>query len=245
MSLFICSKCGSVENSALVSNNLASEKLLCSGCRTGTWHGEFEQKEPTQEEIEIAAYSAYAYITPFDHEVGCLDVHGSGTITLNPTYDAIHKAFREIFNKEHTDHISDFEDNFFRIVYQVFKEDQMNFRFNEFYHDVKWDTPLSVLPFITSCLIYPEESKSRSYKYLKATVGALGSHSRQMGKSGDMGALLAGLTAMTGMGLDDFIPKRYGRPSKPHWKKTQTEEERKARIAAAEAKRLRKQNRNK
>ena len=239
MSLFICSECGSVENSALVSNPVGG-KLLCSQCKTGVWHGQFEQKEPLPEEIEIAAYSAYAYITPFDHEVGCLDVHGSGAITLNRNYDSIHGVFREVFGKEHTDHISDFEDNFFRVVYQVFKEDQMNFQFNEDYHNVKWDNPLSVLEYVNKCLIYPEESKSRSYKFLKASVGALGSHARPNGKSKDMATLLAGMTALTGMGLSDFIPSKYKRPDK---RSIQDPAEKAAKIAAAEAKRERKRNR--
>lgn len=242
MSLFICSKCGTVENSSLVSNPI-NGPLICSGCKTGIWHGQFEQQEPTQEEIEIASYSAYCYITPFDHEQGCLDVSETGIITLNKNYDSLHKVFRELFNKEHTDHISDFEDNFFRVVYQIFKEDRINFNFNEFYHDVKWDNPISVLDYVNKCLIYPNESKSRSYKFLHASVSTMGSHARQTGNKNDMATVLAGLTAMSGMSLDDFIPnRRYGRPSKPHWKKTQTDEERNSKLAAAEAKRLRKQN---
>ena len=288
MSLFICSKCGSVENTNLCNvdknptqynvdiedeskfypnlslfdmhgNSDPDEAVfvngkiwkhcdqimpLCSECNTGTWHGQFTKYQASKEEKEVAQYSKYNMITPFDHEVGCLDTHGSGTITLNKNYDSIHGVFREVFGKEHADHISDFEDNFFRVVYQVFKEDQMNFKFNEFYHNVKWDNPLSVLDYIEKCLVYPEESTSRSYKFLKASVSALGTHARQTGKQSDMATLLAGMSALTGMGLEDFIPKNYGRPSKPHWKKTQSEEDRNAKLATAQAKRDRKKTLN-
>lgn len=59
---------------------------------------------------------------------------------------------------------------------------------------------------------------------------------------------LAGVLAMTGTTLDDHIPgatdklKKFGN-NKQHWKKSQTDEERNNKLAAAEAKRERKKNR--
>ena len=54
MPLFICSKCGCVDNSALAhawtewSKNLPP---LCTECKTGTWHGEWE-KSPASDYIK-------------------------------------------------------------------------------------------------------------------------------------------------------------------------------------------------
>lgn len=50
MSVYICEKCGCIENTALggywrnVCNN---EPKMCSECNNGEWHGEFEKKHWT------------------------------------------------------------------------------------------------------------------------------------------------------------------------------------------------------
>lgn len=41
MGLFICEKCGVVENTALAPDFWISKKKLCSLCGHGKWHGKF------------------------------------------------------------------------------------------------------------------------------------------------------------------------------------------------------------
>lgn len=95
MSLFICSKCGCIENTNLVRGSVDEQqvinsdypnlhlsemtsmkdgnmdsngiRMLCSECNTGKWHGEFDKKYPTGDERRIASFSRYGMITPYDH----------------------------------------------------------------------------------------------------------------------------------------------------------------------------------
>lgn len=98
MSLFICSVCENIENTAMVASTIKenyivdrtkcnegypnkhlqdmmedSDKehhnmMLCEYCNTGNLHGEFAYTQATQEEKELGAHSAYGMITPFDHD---------------------------------------------------------------------------------------------------------------------------------------------------------------------------------
>ena len=55
MSIFICSKCGCIENTA-VSNywydKMKKQQALCSECdpKIGKWHGKFPKEKPTEEQ---------------------------------------------------------------------------------------------------------------------------------------------------------------------------------------------------
>lgn len=44
MSLFVCDRCGCVENTALGDYWGCAEKV-CSECSTGTWHGRFPKEK--------------------------------------------------------------------------------------------------------------------------------------------------------------------------------------------------------
>ena len=47
MSIYICEKCGAIENTALGGywlNCLNNEPKMCSECNYGKWHGEFEKQ---------------------------------------------------------------------------------------------------------------------------------------------------------------------------------------------------------
>lgn len=51
MSVYICEKCGCIENTALSnywSNLCNNEPLTCSECSTGTWHNNFPKKHWTE-----------------------------------------------------------------------------------------------------------------------------------------------------------------------------------------------------
>jgi hypothetical protein len=48
MPLFNCSKCGTIENTALGAywyNRAKDLPVLCSECATGTWHGQFAKEQ--------------------------------------------------------------------------------------------------------------------------------------------------------------------------------------------------------
>lgn len=68
MSLFLCSKCGCVENTALSKgvDGFWSRKVLkklpplCSECANGVWHGQFPKKTPP--ELDLVLYqNGYLY----------------------------------------------------------------------------------------------------------------------------------------------------------------------------------------
>ena len=47
MSIYICEKCGCIENTSLGGywkNCLKNEPKMCSECNTGSWHNEFEKR---------------------------------------------------------------------------------------------------------------------------------------------------------------------------------------------------------
>lgn len=126
MSLFICSVCGHVENTATVRvldknapigtiayihqegypcmgistmcgvdtgvgpvdvSKVRPDKpikepneilLLCCMCNTGVHHDRFPRRLPTDEEKEVASYSKYSMITPYDHDVRLVQKEDGG-----------------------------------------------------------------------------------------------------------------------------------------------------------------------
>lgn len=51
MSVYICEKCGCIENTGLGgywSNVRNNEPRMCSECNKGEWHGEFEKRHWTE-----------------------------------------------------------------------------------------------------------------------------------------------------------------------------------------------------
>lgn len=58
MSLFKCSNCGCIENTALGAywyrKGMEGKEPLCSECDTGEWHGEFKKRTPEEcEYVEL------------------------------------------------------------------------------------------------------------------------------------------------------------------------------------------------
>lgn len=55
MPLFTCSKCETIENTALadywIQVYAKKQKPICHKCKTGKWHNKFQQKKATIEEI--------------------------------------------------------------------------------------------------------------------------------------------------------------------------------------------------
>nr|DAS42831.1 MAG TPA: Rubredoxin evolution, hydrogenase, nickel, energy.86A [Caudoviricetes sp.] len=63
MSVYICEKCGTIDNTAIGGywkNCLNDEPKMCSECNTGKWHGEFEKKHWTdygkEKLLELESY---------------------------------------------------------------------------------------------------------------------------------------------------------------------------------------------
>jgi hypothetical protein len=88
MSLFICHKCGYVENTNVVrieepisseypayyySTMLTRGELLCSKCNVGKWHNEFARKKPSKNDVLYSRLSKYKYITRYDHPISKKD----------------------------------------------------------------------------------------------------------------------------------------------------------------------------
>ena len=51
MSIYICEKCGCIENTALGdywNNIINNEPIICSECSTGKWHNRFDKKHWTE-----------------------------------------------------------------------------------------------------------------------------------------------------------------------------------------------------
>lgn len=64
MPLFECSKCGTVDNTALDGNYWAAQldknPVLCTECVTGKWHGEFDKDRLTGSDF-VLADDGYVY----------------------------------------------------------------------------------------------------------------------------------------------------------------------------------------
>lgn len=203
-------------------------KMLCSECNTGEHHNEFTKTEPTELDKEIALYSKYNMITPFDHESGAL-IKCDDTISEYQVWDkyrALHYAFRDLFKTKYTDHISDFKKNFFPLMYHVLMEDRMNFEVHGTYERTNWNDEYDVLLHLRDAMTYEHESKSQTFNALMYKHG----YNKNI----------------TGVDIIDAVLNPYffsKIDSKPHWKETQPIEEKNEKLRKAEEKRLRKQQR--
>lgn len=201
-------------------------KMLCSKCNTGHWHNEFTRTEPTEIDKEIALYSKYNMITPFDHESGAL-IKCEDSISEYQVWDkykALHYAFRDLFKTKHTDHISDFKKNFFPLMYHVLMEDPMNFEIHGTYQRTDWNDEYVVMLHMMDGCTYEYESKSRTLNGLMHKYG---------------------YKNLPGCDIIDAVlnPYLFSKVQKPHWKDTQPIEEKNEKLRKAEEKRLRKQQR--
>lgn len=204
-------------------------KMLCSECNNiNGWHNEFTKTQPTELDKEIALYSKYNMITPFDHESGAL-IKCDDTISEYQVWDkyrALHYAFRDLFKTKYTDHISDFKKNFFPLMYKILMEDRMNFEVHGTYERTNWNDEYDVLLHLRDAMTYENESKSQTFNALMYKHG----YNKNI----------------TGVDIIDAVLNPYffsKIDSKPHWKESQPIEEKNEKLRKAEEKRLRKQQR--
>lgn len=221
-------------------------RMLCSECNTGKWHGEFEKVLATTKEIEVAKFSKYNMTTPYDHEEGCLTASPNNTsgYKVHNSYRTLHHIFRELFNKEYTDNMSDFKDNLFSMVYQVFKEDKMNFIPYHNYQDTDWTNLHDVTNYIADCLVYLEETKSMTFiKIYRAVFNMSPNRNKFSPFNNNSNNNISSLFGVCGSTLNDLLDEMGNKNinySKPHWKETQSQDEKNTRLLKAEEKRLRK-----
>lgn len=203
-------------------------KRLCCYCNTGKWHGEFARNYASEDDLKVAKYSKYNMITPFDHEGGSIVkvANNSEDYVVLGSYEAMHTIFRDLFDKTYTDHMGDFKDNLFQLAYKVYKEDPMNFVPASDGKDIDWNNRRSVGLWIMDSLVYEDESKSDT---LIENFNEEFDFSRNPYARGRTGP----------------VKKFLDRVRKPHWKLLQSKEDKETKLAAAEAKRLRKQNKDK
>jgi len=182
MSLFICMKCGCIENTNLVSKNLdrnnkdypnmslmemdcyldvvdnkpLDKYYICSECNTGKWHGEFEKSYPNEIEKEIAKYSERNMITPHDQPEGCI-TGVCDDYHVDERYKLFVKLFGKDVNKENT-------------LFKIYLEDKQNFNIaclefllnNFITHGVITNADYDST--IAMSQIYPAYSRSDTYK---------------------------------------------------------------------------------
>lgn len=144
MSLFLCSRCGCIENTNLVNKNYeptlchfnGDEKdfhpslfrmsmdgyddediylngkiwkhrseimYLCSECNTGTWHDEFEKTMPSERTIILSQFSKAGYITKYDHDE-CSIIKDNDNVECgyspNMQYYYLLKLYRKLINDD-------------------------------------------------------------------------------------------------------------------------------------------------
>jgi len=254
MSLFICENCGCIENhmsmkpkdknrlnpnypnmylmemqglgykDTYVNGDIFKYKddvlMLCSKCNTGAWHNEFERVQATEIEKEIAEYSEFNYITPSDHPDGC----------ITGGYDNYHvderfKLFIEIFGEY--SYSRNKNGNYTNKLYKIYTEDIMNFDISCLYtlqnelndidnndmfdenKDIHIKAAIQIA--IRSSQIYPHESKSKTFI----------NH--------------VNLTNSVKANMSSYAFKR--KPITPHWKDTQSENDKIKVLKLAELKR--------
>ena len=49
MPLFVCTKCNGIDNTATSGGYWGEDVKLCSECKTGEWHGRFDQRQYAEE----------------------------------------------------------------------------------------------------------------------------------------------------------------------------------------------------
>ena len=144
MSLFLCSRCGCIENTNLVNKTYkptlchfnGDEKdfhpslsrmsmdgyddediylngkiwkhrsdimYLCSECNTGTWHDEFEKTMPSERTVILSQFSKAGYITTYDHDE-CSIIKDNDDVECgykpNMQYYYLLKLYRKLINND-------------------------------------------------------------------------------------------------------------------------------------------------
>jgi hypothetical protein len=207
--------------------------MQCSKCLTGVWHDEFSRKVGTRAEFDLARWSEYNMITPFDQaelvmvaEEAGYSIHPTATIMVNEML----KHYKDTDQKDKLDN------NYSHIVkehplYRVWVEDPMNFVHRDDGYISNLNDTNEIALSILDSQHYPEESKSSTYKDVRAYNRATAGKSvYNLHNYHDMMEDTVDLLAWRNM------TKRAAK--KPHWKETQSpiDKERNLKLASLKRK---------
>ena len=298
MSLFLCSRCGCIENTNLVNKTYkptlchfnGDEKdfhpslsrmsmdgyddediylngkiwkhrsdimYLCSECNTGTWHDEFEKTMPSERTVILSQFSKAGYITKYDHAECSIiedddDVFECG-YRPNMQYYYLLKLYRKLINddsfkgniiedlkkrsnllnprqsgKTTSTHDLYLSYNNFLLIYDLMVEEGDNFHLTlQGDDDIEdWTDIREICLICLDSVINPNKVKGL-YKTIEK------SHNLE-----------------NDMILDAIVKYRFFEKNNttiktctPHWKETQSAEDRDLKLKKAEEKRLRKAQR--
>jgi hypothetical protein len=256
MSLFICQKCNTVENTSLCfpyelvedkedpkypnlhlmdmqgHGDIGEEiKMLCSKCNTGHWHGEFERTQATEAEILMSKIGDFNMITPYDGdsaELFLIDSESPHGYKLHSSAIELLEQLKSIDSTDITEHP----------LYQIFIEDVRNFSTSCLKH-------LEMLPHDLTDDVRIRRAAIDSQVYSESSESATFRKMFSMRPRGNSNILLAGLMGIGMLGMMDDLENAYHHNQgivqpKPNGKETQTEESKYMALSKAEAKRERK-----
>jgi len=232
MGLFICSKCGCIENTNLNDKgcvetttgypNLHSmemyqmieqgtlDGLLCSKCNTGKWHGDFKQEEANDVDKLLARFSKYNMTTPYDHPDGCI-TGGYHDYHVDERYVLFVKLFGEDVSSENN------------MLFDAYLNDRMNFNITclEELENTKnvngmlteddiWNT-------VKKCNVYPPDSDMGMRSGIRKLLPAV-SH------------IIEAVKEVSSNTTSKTVPRK-------HWKETQNESDKEKALTKAKLKR--------
>ena len=183
MSLYVCLTCTATENdSCMRSPKIKDPKfpnlslmemftkcehvasMLCSKCNTDERYEGFPEKFATPTELEIASFSKYNYITPFDHCVGLL-IHDD----KEPNGYVLSEVFmRMCKDLEESDIEFDKREDIPKLhpLYYIWQEDRDNFDTRALL-DLDINNARNIELSIMDSQKYPKKSKSAIFKRVK------------------------------------------------------------------------------
>lgn len=205
-------------------------KMLCTECNFGRWHNKFNKRKANDREIELAKYSMYNLITPFDHENGCITSVNDRELSykVHPFYAGLHSYYRELYSVAHTTMLANsMRDKTIQKAYNVFIDKLSVFK-DSFDYDklrlLKDGTAKSFVDFLEY-----HSMKPLKHKMIDLLKDVLKDDPEMTMESFEF--------------IWDMYNKRGGSlPKRKHWKLTQDPVDRETALAKAEEKRLRKLN---
>lgn len=297
MSLFLCSRCGCIENTNLINKeykptiyqfngdekdfhpNLSRMEMdgfgkediylngniwkhasdilyLCSECNTGIWHNEFEKTMPSERTVILSQFSKAGYVTTYDHDE-CSIIKDNDDVECgyrpNMQYYYLLKLYRKLINNDSFkgNIIKDLKKrsnllnprqsgktestrdlyltyNNFMLIYDLMVEEGDNFHLTlQGDIDVEdWTDTRDICLICLDSVIDPNKVKGL-YKTIFKT------HNFEDKQ------ILDAISNYRFLGKDKVAIKKLT----PHWKETQSAEDRDIKLKKAEEKRLRKATR--
>ena len=194
---------------------------------------------------EVISYSKGGYSVEYDHEKGCLDILENGEYKVNSKYKDIYQNFKKKYylDNNYTHLKNNTHSPLFSLLYRVYIEDPENF--DSITYDVmelNYEEDLrDVWLVISDCLKDSFSSNSTTYKLINyfANRFEVIETSKFINILNKVD-LIREKSRQTNLDIDLLKEKMINMISKPHWKDTQSIEDKEKRLKAAEEKRQRK-----